>query len=73
MNSKPPTLRSIAGSGTTLTPPAPHTISSPARTSLTATVRARSPVDEDPAVHLRVLDGTQWPPSRTSVSRLVVE
>ena len=56
MNSKPPALRSIAGSGTTLTPLAPHTIWSPAL-HVADRDRAR-PVTghDDPAVHLGVLD-----------------
>ena len=73
MNSKPPTLRSIAGSGTTLTPDAPHTSSSPARMSLTAMVRARPPATTIPQSISGFSTGTQWPPSRTTVSRLVVE
>ena len=73
MNSKPPTLRSIAGSGTTFTPLAPHTTVSPAMISLTAMVRARSPVTMMPQSISGFSTGTQCPPSRTTVSRLVVE
>ncbi len=73
MNSKPPALRSIAGSGTTFTPLAPHTSWSPLRTSLTAIVRARSPLTTIPQSISGFSTGTQVPPSRTTVSRLVVE
>ena len=73
MNSKPPTLRSIAGSGTTFTPPAPQTTRSPALMSLTAMVRARSPVTTMPQSISGFSTGTQCPPRRTTVSRLVVE
>ncbi len=73
MNSKPPALRSIAGSGTTFTPLAPHTSWSPLRTSLTAIVRARSPFTTIPQSISGFSTGTHVPPSRTTVSRLVVE
>ena len=56
MNSKPPALRSIAGSGTTFTPLAPHTSWSPVRTSLTGDRPRPVALDDDPAVHLGVLD-----------------
>ncbi len=66
-------LRSIAGSGTTFTPLAPQTSRSPALMSLTATVRARSPTTTMPQSISGFSTGTHWPPSRTTVSRLVVE
>ena len=75
MNSKPPSLRSIAGSGTTFTPLAPQT-DLVAGLCMSLTANGARPVadDDDAAVHLRVLD--RHPAGRRaarSVSRLVVE
>ena len=59
-------------------PEAPQTTCIPARTSAIGSVRTREvgalAVDDQAAVHLGVLaPRTQWPSSRTWVSRLVVE
>ncbi len=66
--------RSVPAAGsTTRTPDAPQTIWSPSRTSETGTVRTRAPVTSSPQSISGCSTGTQEPPSRTTVSRLVVE
>ncbi len=56
MNSKPPALRSMAGSGTTFTPLAPQTTVSPAMHLADRDGARPVALHDDPAVHLRVLD-----------------
>jgi hypothetical protein len=58
---------------TTFTPPAPQTTRCPARTSLTGTVRTRPSSTTRPQSISGCSTGTQVAPSRTTVSRLVVE
>jgi len=65
-------LCSAVGS-TTLTPAAPQTIRMPARTSLTGIVRTLPSATTSPQSISGCSTGTQEPPRRTTVSRLVVE
>ena len=74
MNSKRSSLLLCSRSGsTTFTPPAPQTTRWPALTSLTGTVRTRPSSTTSPQSISGCSTGTQVAPSRTTVSRLVVE